>query len=165
MVSYILNICTETTKKKDANIAVVKIINKGRIVMEKTLVILKPDAVKRKLLGEILSRFEKKNLEISNIKMEVISKEKADIHYAHVKHLPLYDEMIEYMTTAPSLIMVVKGEKVIQVVRGIIGRTNSFEAQQGTIRGDYGLHLYENLVHASDSQENALIEIDRFFGE
>ena len=96
-------------------------------------------------------------MEISNIKMDVISKENADTHYSHVKQLPLYDEMIEYMTTAPSILMIVKGEKVVQVVRGIIGKTNSFDAQQGTIRGDYGLHLYQNLVHASDSEESALI--------
>jgi len=131
--------------------------------MERTLVILKPDAVKRKLVGDLISRFEKKNLEITQIKLERISKETAEIHYGHVKHLPLYDEMIGYMTTTPSLIMIIRGEKAIQVVRNMIGKTNSFEAQPGTIRGDYGLHLYENLVHASDSMENAEIEINRFF--
>jgi nucleoside-diphosphate kinase len=133
------------------------------INIERTLVILKPDAVKRKLMGELISRFEKKNLEIIRIILENIKRDTAEIHYGHVKHLPLYEEMIDYMTTTPSLIMVVSGEKVIQVVRNMIGKTNSFEKQPGTIRGDYGLHLYENLVHASDSVENAEIEINRFF--
>jgi nucleoside-diphosphate kinase len=131
--------------------------------LEKTLVILKPDSVKRKLLGEIIGRFEKKNLEIIDLKMEVIRKETAEIHYAHIKHLPLYDEMIHYMTSSPSLILLIHGEKAIQVVRGMIGKTNSFEAQVGTIRGDYGSHFYQNLIHASDSEDSAEIEIKRFF--
>ena len=132
--------------------------------MEKTLVILKPDATKRKLLGELISRFERKNLDIIDIKMEAIPRATAEIHYAHVKGRPLYDEMITYVTSSPSVIMIMQGEKAIQVVRSMIGKTNTFEAQQGTIRGDYGLHLYQNLVHASDSEESAIIEIERFFG-
>lgn len=131
--------------------------------MERTLVILKPDAVKRKLVGELINRFEKKNLEINTIKIEKIERETAEIHYGHVKHLPFYKEMIDYMTESVSIIMILTGEKAIQVVRSMIGKTNSFEAIPGTIRGDYGLHLYENLVHASDSVENAEIEINRFF--
>lgn len=131
--------------------------------MESTLVILKPDALKRKLMGEILSRFEKKNLEITDMKMEVISRETVEVHYAHVKHLPFYGDMIDYMTCSPSLIMIVRGEKAIQVVRNMIGKTNSYEAQPGTIRGDYGLHSHQNLVHASDSEESASVEIKRFF--
>ncbi|ADL03747.1 nucleoside-diphosphate kinase [Lacrimispora saccharolytica] len=132
--------------------------------MERSLVILKPDATKRKLLGELISRFEKKNMEITDAKMEVISRDIAEAHYSHVKHLPFYDDMIAYMTSSPSLIMVVKGEEAIRVIRSMIGKTNTFEAQQGTIRGDYGLHLFQNLIHASDSIESAEIEIQRFFG-
>lgn len=131
--------------------------------MERTLVILKPDTVKRKLAGEIISRFEKRNLEICKIKLEKIDREMAETHYAHVKGLPLYGEMIDYMTNSPSLIMVLEGEKAISVVRGMIGKTNPFEAQPGSIRGDFGMHFYENLVHASDTIENAEIEIKRFF--
>ncbi len=131
--------------------------------MERTLVILKPDAVKRKLTGEIISRFEKKNLEIAGIKLAIISRETAEEHYAHIKLKPLYAEMIDYMTSSPSMILIISGEKVIEVVRNMIGKTYSFEAQPGTIRGDYGLHLYENLVHASDSTESAEIEIKRFY--
>jgi len=131
--------------------------------MERTLVILKPDAVRRKLMGELIMKFEKKNLEITQVKLEKISRETAEIHYGHVKNLPFYDDMIDYMTASPSLIMIISGEKVIQVIRSMIGKTNSFEAQPGTIRGDYGLHFYENLVHASDSIENAEMEINRFF--
>lgn len=132
--------------------------------MERSLVILKPDAVKRKLAGEIITRFEKKNLRMVMMKLEKIDRQVAESHYAHVKKLPLYEEMIDYMTTDKSLIMIVEGEKAISVIRGMIGKTNSFEAQPGTIRGDFGLHLYENLIHASDSEESAETEIQRFFG-
>ena len=114
-------------------------------------------------MGELISRIEKKNLEITSIKLECIKKDTAEIHYGHVSHLPLYEEMIDYMTASPSLIMIVSGENAVQVLRNMIGKTNSFDSQPGTIRGDYGLHLYENLIHASDSVENADIEIIRFF--
>lgn len=142
----------------------IKIMFSEVIHMERTLIILKPDAVRRKLMGELISRIERKNLEITNIKLEHIKINTAKMHYDHVKHLPIYGEMINYMTASPALIMVVSGEKAIQVLRNMIGKTNTFDAQPGTIRGDYGLHLYENLIHASDSMENAEIEINRFFG-
>lgn len=138
--------------------------NLGGDFMERTLVILKPDAVKRKLMGELISRFERKNLEITDMKMEVISREKAELHYAHVQFLSYYEDIITYITSTPSIIMIIQGEKSIQVVRSMIGKTNTFEAQQGTIRGDYGLHAFQNLVHASDSVESAEVEIQRFFG-
>ncbi len=132
--------------------------------MERTLVILKPDTLRRKLAGEIIARFEKKNLEISKLKLAPINRETAEAHYAHVRGFVHYAEMIDYVTSAPSLILVLTGEKAVSVVRGMIGKTNSFEALPGSIRGDYGAHLFENLVHASDSTENAEIEINRFFG-
>lgn len=131
--------------------------------MEKTLIILKPDAVERKLVGEIISRFEKKNFIIVDMKLETISREVAETHYSHIKSLPIFDDMIDFMTSSPSIIMVLSGENVITAARSMIGRTNSFEAAPGTIRGDYGLHKFKNLIHASDSQESAETEIERFF--
>lgn len=133
--------------------------------MEKTLVILKPDAVERKLTGEIISRFEKKNISISKIKIDVISRETALVHYAHVKNEPIFDDMIEFITSGPSVMLVLEGEKVISTVRNMMGKTSPFESAPGTIRGDYGYHRFKNLIHASDSQESADLEIKRFFPE
>ncbi len=133
--------------------------------MERTLIILKPDVLSRKLAGEIISRFERKNLDILDVKLEIISREAALEHYNHVKDLSFFKDMIDYMTGSPSLIMILGGEKAIGVVRGMIGNTKTFEALPGTIRGDYGLHTFKNLIHASDCIENAEIEIKRFFPE
>ncbi|MCX8132142.1 MAG: nucleoside-diphosphate kinase [Clostridia bacterium] len=133
--------------------------------MERTLVILKPDTVKRKLIGELITRIERKNYAISALKMINIPRSVAEKHYEHVKDIPVYDDMIDFMTSGPVVIMVVEGENVIQTVRNLIGKTNSFEAAPGTIRGDFGSSRYQNLIHASDSIENAEIEIKRFFNE
>ncbi|MCX7921787.1 MAG: nucleoside-diphosphate kinase [Clostridia bacterium] len=133
--------------------------------MERTLVILKPDAVRRKLIGEIVGRFEKKNFDIAHLKVMNISAEVAETHYAHVKHLPFFGTMIEFITSGPVVAMIIEGNKVIQSVRSMIGKTSSFEALPGTIRGDYGSHDFENLIHASDSTESAEEEIKRFFPE
>jgi nucleoside-diphosphate kinase len=131
--------------------------------MERTLILLKPDAVKRKLIGEIITRIERKNFEISAAKLMVISKAVAEEHYAHVRNIPVYDDMIGFLTSGPVVAMIVTGNNVIQTIRNMIGKTNSFEALPGTIRGDYGSHRYENLIHASDSVESAETEIKRFF--
>ncbi|NLD50102.1 MAG: nucleoside-diphosphate kinase [Clostridiaceae bacterium] len=133
--------------------------------MDKTLVILKPDAVKRKLVGEIISRFEKKNLTITNMKIMSIDKNTAYEHYSHVKTLPIFEEMIRFITSGPVVALIIEGEKVIDVIRNMIGKTSCFESMPGTIRGDYGYHRYENLIHASDSIESANVEINRFFPE
>lgn len=133
--------------------------------MEKTLVILKPDAVKRKLVGEIISRFEKKNFTITSMKMMTIDKSTAHEHYSHVKDLPFFEEMISYMTSGPVVVLIIEGERVIDSVRNMIGKTSNFEALPGTIRGDFGYHRYENIIHASDSVKSAEIEIKRFFPE
>jgi len=132
--------------------------------MEKTLIILKPDAVKRKLIGKIISRFENKNFNIEEIKFCIIKKELVEIHYSHVKELSIYEDMLNYMISGPSMIMIIEGENVIQTIRNMIGKTKSSESNPGTIRGDYGSHKFENLIHASDSVESANIEIKRFFG-
>ncbi|MCR4434440.1 MAG: nucleoside-diphosphate kinase [Clostridiales bacterium] len=131
--------------------------------MEKTLVILKPDAVKRKLVGEIVSRFEKKNMDIVRMKMCVLERSIVEEHYSHVKHLPFYSDMVTYMISGPVVLMVLEGEGVIRMVRSMMGKTSVYDSLPGTIRGDYGFHEFENLIHASDSPENAEIEIKRFF--
>lgn len=131
--------------------------------MERTLVILKPDAVARKLAGEIISRFEKKNFNITRIRMTTISEETAREHYAHVRTEPIYEDMMRYITSGPVIIMILEGNRIILAIRNMIGKTSSFDSPPGTIRGDYGSHRFENLIHASDSVESAEIEIERFF--
>jgi nucleoside-diphosphate kinase len=86
-----------------------------------------------------------------------------EVHYSHVKTLPIYEDMIRYMTSGPSVVMIIEGEKAIQTVRNMIGKTSTFDSPPGTIRGDFGLHTFQNLIHASDSPENVEIEINRFF--
>ena len=131
--------------------------------MERTLVILKPDAVARKLTGEIISRFEKRNLKITRIKLETISIETAEEHYAHVKSEIIYDDMMKFITSGPSMIMVIEGNGVIKLIRNMIGDRSPIDSMPGTIRGDYSSHRFENLIHASDSVESAEEEIKRFF--
>lgn len=131
--------------------------------MERTLVILKPDAVARKLVGEILARFEKRNFELSRMEIAVIDRKTAEEHYAHVINEPIYNDMINYITSGPVVIAILEGNRVIQTIRNMIGKTSSFDSPSGTIRGDYGSHRFENLIHASDSEESAEIEIKRFF--
>ncbi len=131
--------------------------------MERTLVILKPDAVRRKLIGEIISRFERKNLTINQMKVMNIDKELALLHYAHVKKYSIFEEMISYMTSGPVVVMIMSGSNAISIVRNMIGKTSCVESPTGTIRGDYGFHCFENLIHASDSEESAKLEIERFF--
>ncbi|HHX18274.1 MAG TPA: nucleoside-diphosphate kinase [Clostridium sp.] len=133
--------------------------------MERTLVILKPDSVRRKLVGEIISRFEKKNFTITHIKMTTLDIETASIHYFHVKGESFFNDLIKYMTSGPVIIIILSGNKVISTVRNMIGKTSSFDSLPGTIRGDFGSHRFENLIHASDCVENAELEIKRFFPE
>ena len=133
--------------------------------MERTLVILKPDAVQRKLTGEIISRIEKKNLGITQLKMAQISNETACDHYQHVKNESIFEDMIKYITSGYIIIMIIEGERAIQTIRNMIGKTSSFDSAPGTIRGDFGLHRYMNLIHASDSVESSEVEIKRFFPE
>lgn len=127
--------------------------------MEKTLVILKPDAIKRKLMGEIISRLEGRNLNITHMEMVVISDGKARRLYGHVSHEPIYEPMIKYITSGPVLLLIVEGDSAISMVRKMIGSRKTYDSPPGTIRGDLGYHDFENLIHASDSVENAQLEI------
>lgn len=133
--------------------------------MEKTFVFLKPDAVKRKLIGEIISRIEKKDYEITNMKMCNIDRDLAILHYEHVKDEPFFEDMIEYITSGPVVMMIIQGEKVIETIRTMVGVTSSFDSLPGTIRGDLGSKRYRNLIHASDCSKSFEREIERFFPE
>jgi len=133
--------------------------------MERTLVILKPDALKRKLIGEIIKRFETKNLEITQMKTTRIERDIAEYHYQHVREFPFFNDMIDYIIADRSVIMLIEGENAITTVRELIGKASPNESLPGSIRGDYGINSFKNLIHASDSIDSAEVEIRRFFGE
>lgn len=132
--------------------------------MERTFVMIKPDGVRRKLMGKIVSRFEDKGFEIIEAKLMTLSEEKAAEHYAHLSHKPFFGEIIEYITSGPVFAMILEGHEAVKNARTLIGFTNPIEAQAGTIRGDFATIVDYNVIHGSDSVENAEIEIKRFFG-
>ncbi|MGY4707779.1 nucleoside-diphosphate kinase [Candidatus Bipolaricaulota sp. J31] len=131
--------------------------------MERTLVLLKPDAVQRRLMGRIISRFEEKGLKIVAMKMMRVTRELAERHYAEHREKPFFSELVSFITSAPIVAMVVEGPKAIETVRRMMGKTNPLEADPGTIRGDYGVSITMNLVHGSDSPATAAREIPIFF--
>jgi nucleoside-diphosphate kinase len=131
---------------------------------EETLVIVKPDAVRRGLIGEILSRLERKGLRIEEMRMMRIDRDLADRHYEEHRDKPFFAELTDFITSGDVVVARVSGEQAIGVVRALMGPTDPAEAPQGTIRGDYGLIITENLVHGSDSPESAKRELDLFFG-
>jgi nucleoside-diphosphate kinase len=131
---------------------------------DRTLVICKPDAVERRLVGEIVSRLERKGLRVTEMRMETISKETAGQHYGEHQGKPFYDDLVAFITRGPSVLMVVEGPEAYSVVRTLMGTTNPRQAAPGTIRGDLAIELTENLVHGSDSPESAAREIGLFFG-
>ena len=132
--------------------------------MDRTLVICKPDAVERGLVGEIVGRLEGKGLRIVAAELRTIDADLASRHYAEHRERPFYGELVEFIGRSPSLVMVVEGPgDVWRVVRTLMGATNPVEAAPGTIRGDLAVQLTENLVHGSDSAESAKREIEVFF--
>jgi nucleoside-diphosphate kinase len=133
--------------------------------MERTYIMLKPDALKRKLSGEIISRIERKGFNIVDMKMMTLNEEILKEHYAHLVDKPFFPELVEYMTSGPVLGMIVEGDDIVQGMRNVMGATKWLEADPGTIRGDYANSTTENLIHGSDSVENAEIEIKRFFNK
>ena len=133
--------------------------------MEKTFIILKPDAVQRGLVGEIIGRLERRGLKLVAMKMVDVSNELAEEHYAVHKGRPFYDSLINYITSSPVVALVVEGTNAIAVVRKVVGVTNPAEAEPGTVRADFGLEIGRNLVHASDGPETAASEIALWFGE
>jgi nucleoside-diphosphate kinase len=131
--------------------------------MEQTLVIIKPSAVHRGLIGEIISRYEKKGLYITGMKMVQLDEKILREHYAHLVDRPFFPLIVESMVATPVVVMCVEGKDAVEVVRLMTGATNGRKALPGTIRGDYSMSGQENIVHASDSVENAKIELARFF--
>ena len=125
-----------------------------------TLVILKPDALKRHLVGDIINRFEKRGLTINTLKHTMLTRDVLDQHYAHIKDKPFYPEIVDYMLSGPVIIMSLSAPSpdVTRLVRDMVGATNPAEALPGTIRGDFGISVEANLVHASDSLEAAIAE-------
>jgi len=132
--------------------------------MERTLVLLKPDCIERRLAGRVIARLEDKGLAIAAMKMLRLTPEIARRHYAEHVHKNWYPELEEFITSGPSVAIVVEGPEAIRVVRGMAGATNGLEAAPGTIRGDFSASQQRNLVHASDGPESAAREIAIFFG-
>lgn len=133
--------------------------------MERTLVILKPSAVQRGLIGEVIARFEKKGLKLVAIKMIRLTDEILAEHYAHLVDRPFFSRIVASMKSSPVVVCCWEGVDCVQVVRSMTGATNGRNAVAGTIRGDYSVSGQENIVHTSDSVENAKIELERFFVE
>lgn len=131
--------------------------------MEQTFIILKPSTISRSLVGDVLTRFQRKGLQITGIKMMQLTEELLREHYAHLVDRPFFPTLLKSMMATPVIVMVLKGKDVVSVVRAMVGATNCRAAAPGTIRGDFGMSGQENIVHASDSPENAVIEINRFF--
>ena len=132
---------------------------------QRTLVLVKPDGVKKGLTGEIISRLEKKGLKIAAMRMLQMDKDLAREHYAVHDGKPFFAGLVEFITSGPIVALVVEGDKSVEVVRKLMGETDPIKAAPGTIRGDYGLDIQENLIHGSDSEENAQKEIALFFPE
>ena len=133
------------------------------VVSERTLVLIKPDAVRRGLVGDVLSRFERKGLQIIAMDLRVVDGDTADRHYAEHVQREFYPPLRQFITSGPLVAMVLEGDQAIAVVRGINGATDGRAAAAGTIRGDFSLSNRENLVHASDSAESSTREIAIFF--
>ncbi len=133
--------------------------------MERTLIIVKPDAVQRGLTGEIIKRFEQRGLKIIGLKLLQVSRELAERHYAVHRERPFFAGLVEYITAAPVVVLALEGSDAVAAARLTIGATTPAAAAAGTIRGDYGLEIGRNLVHGSDSVENGALEVANFFGE
>ncbi|MCL4516451.1 MAG: nucleoside-diphosphate kinase [Firmicutes bacterium] len=132
--------------------------------MERTFVIIKPDAVQKGLIGAILQRFEQKGLKVIRLEMRQIERQVARQHYAHLVDKPFFEGVLDAITATPVVLGILEGPEAVSVVRTLVGPTNPAVAPPGTIRGDYAIALPDNAVHASDSPESATREIKLFFG-
>jgi len=135
------------------------------ITKQKTLVIIKPDGIQKNIIGEIISRIEKKGLKILNMKMMKLSRELAEKHYEEHRNKPFFKSLVNFITSAPIIVMIVEGEDVISIFRFMMGPTDPKNAAPGTIRGDYGTDIERNIIHGSDSIESAKREVNLFFPE
>jgi nucleoside-diphosphate kinase len=131
--------------------------------MQKTLILLKPDCIHRRLVGAVLERFERKGLRIAAMKLVHASRGLAEQHYAIHKGKPFYDSLLQFLTSGPTLALVLEGREAVTVARNLIGATDGVKASPGTIRGDYALSVQNNLIHGSDSPENAAAEVALWF--
>jgi nucleoside-diphosphate kinase len=131
--------------------------------MERTFVMLKPDAIKKGVVGEVISRLESKGLSIVGMKMVQLDEKICNEHYAHHVGKPFFKGLVEFMCSTPVICMVLGGENAVEAVRELAGPTDSKKAPKGTIRGDFGMDVQANIIHASDSRETAEREIRRFF--
>ena len=133
--------------------------------MERTLILIKPDAIARGLAGRILARFEQKGLKVAGLKMIQLTDALLKEHYSHLADKPFFPTITEFMSRLPVIALCLEGLEAVEVCRKMCGVTNSRKADPGTIRGDFGLSMQANLVHASDSTESATAEVKRFFGD
>ncbi len=131
--------------------------------MQKTFVIFKPDCMEKRAVGKVLSRFEAAGFDVIGCKMVRLAPEVLREHYAHVADKPFYPEIERFMSSRPVIIMALQGDNIVQKVRDLLGPTDSRKAAKGTIRGDFGTEMMKNVVHASDSDDNAKLELARFF--
>ena len=131
--------------------------------MQRTLILLKPDCLDKRMAGQVISRFEEKGYGIIASKMIQLDEPLLNEHYAHVADLPFFPDIAEFMSSRPVVALILQGENVVQGVRDLLGPTDSTQAPEGTIRGDIGTDKMKNVVHASDSSESAKVEIERFF--
>lgn len=131
--------------------------------MQQTLILIKPDCLEKKVAGQVIGRFEEKGYEIKASKMLLLDDDLLREHYAHVAELPFFPEIASFMSSRPVLALILEGEQVIQGVRDLLGPTDSNAAPAGTIRGDLGTDKMKNVVHASDGENSAAAEIERFF--
>jgi nucleoside-diphosphate kinase len=132
--------------------------------MEHTLVLIKGDGVRRRLVGEIISRIEARGLDIADMKLMEVDTDLAEEHYAEHREKPFFGELVEFITATPVVAMRIRGEGAIKAMRTLMGATNPADAAPGTIRGDLALSMPDNLVHGSDSPESAVRELGLFFG-
>jgi nucleoside-diphosphate kinase len=133
--------------------------------VDRTLILVKPDAFARGLTGEVLARFERKGLKIAALKLVQTPRDTAETHYAEHRERPFFGELVEFITSAPLIAAVLEGQDVVKAARQLIGATNPLEAATGSIRGDFAIEVGQNLVHGSDSPESAEREIGIWFPE
>ena len=131
--------------------------------MERTLILVKPDAFARNLTGEIISRFERKGLRLVALELRTLDREIASSHYAEHEGKPFYDELVLFITSGPLVALVLEGDDAIRAARQVIGATNPLEANTGSVRGDYAVAVGQNMVHGSDSPESGAREVALFF--
>jgi nucleoside-diphosphate kinase len=131
--------------------------------MQKTLILFKPDCVQRRLVGTLTAKFEQKGLRLAGLRLVQASRELAEKHYAVHKGKPFYESLLSFLTSGPTVALVWEGREAVAVARNLIGATDGVKAPPGTIRGDYGISVQNNLVHGSDSPENAALEIGLWF--